>query len=136
MEVILAFDFGLRHIGVAVGQSITLSATPLPSLLAEKGKPHWESVEGLLSRWNPSVLLVGLPILMEGGEQAVSFAARQFARELEQRFNLPVYLVDERLTTKEARRRLTEMKVKITDEISIHSFAAKIILETWMHTRK
>jgi putative Holliday junction resolvase len=130
--VVMAFDFGLRHIGVAVGQSITLTANPLPPISAERGQPEWKTVEILLLEWKPAVLLVGLPFLMEGGEQALSFAARQFARELEQRFKIPVHLVDERLTTKEAHRRLAEMKVKSRGDISIHSFAAKLILESWL----
>ncbi len=134
-QVILAFDFGLRHIGVAVGQSITLSATPLASISAERGQPNWQVIESLLSNWNPQALLVGLPFLMEGGEQAISFGARQFAKELEHRFNLPVYMMDERFTTKEAQRRLKEMNVKKNDSISIHSFAAKLILESWMQNK-
>lgn len=131
-QVILAFDFGLRHIGVAVGQSITVSANPLPALSAERGQPDWAVVQSLISVWNPQALLVGLPYLMEGGEQAISFGARQFAKELQHRFNLPVYMMDERLTTKEAQRRLKEMNTKKNDPISIHSFAAKLILESWL----
>ncbi len=131
-QVILAFDFGLRHIGVAVGQSITLSANPLPFISAEKGQPDWKIVETLISTWNPQALLVGLPYLMEGGEQAISFGARQFAKELQNHSKLPVFMMDERLTTKEAQRRMKEMNVQKNEAISIHSFAAKLILESWM----
>ncbi|MBS0352142.1 MAG: Holliday junction resolvase RuvX [Proteobacteria bacterium] len=130
-SVVLAFDFGLRRIGVAVGQTITLSANPLPVLLAERGVPKWDQIAQLIAQWQPGVLLVGLPFKMDGGEQAISFAVRQFSVELQQRFNLPVHLVDERLTTREAKRRLVQIGVKLKD-YPIDSFAAKLILESWM----
>lgn len=129
--VVLAFDFGLRRIGVAVGQTVTQSATPLPILRAEKGKPRWEEISELISRWHPTALLVGLPYKMDGREQAISFAARQFAGLLKEKFNLPIYLVDERLTTREAKRRLVESGIKLKD-YPVDSFAAKLILEAWM----
>jgi putative pre-16S rRNA nuclease len=131
LEVALAFDFGLRRIGVAVGQTITQSANPLTVLLAEKGEPDWQQVSQLISQWRPTALVVGLPYQMEGGEQAISFAARQFARKLKAQFNLPVHLVDERLTTQEAKRQLQASGVKLKDT-AIDSFAAKLILESWM----
>jgi putative holliday junction resolvase len=130
--VLLAFDFGLRRIGVAVGQTITQSATPLPVLAAQKGRPDWQEISELINLWQPSALLVGLPYQMDGGEQAISFAARQFARELKARFNLPVHLTDERLTTREAKRRLAESGLKPQNYPPIDSFAAKLILESWM----
>lgn len=127
--VILGFDFGLRRIGVAVGQAITQSANPLSPLIADRGTPHWPAVAQLISTWNPQALLVGLPFQMDGREQAISFAARQFAHLLKEKFNLPVFLVDERLTTREAKRQLKESG---TADISIDSYAAKLILEQWM----
>lgn len=131
--VLLAFDFGLRRIGVAVGQAITQSATPLAPLLAQKGMPQWEDIAQLILTWRPTALLVGLPYKMDGSEQAVSFAARQFAQQLTQRFHLPVHLVDERLTTREAKRRLTESGIKPKDYPSLDSYAAKLILESWIN---
>ena len=71
-EVLLAFDFGLQRIGVAVGQEITRSATPLPTLSAKKGEPDWSAVSQLITTWHPTALLVGLPYRMDGGEQAIS----------------------------------------------------------------
>lgn len=130
--VILAFDFGLRRIGMAVGQTITQSATPLPVLLAEKGVPDWGELSRLIAEWNPTALIVGLPYKMDGKEQAISFAARSFARLLKERFCLPVHLIDERLTTREAKRQLTESDIKPKDYPAIDSFAAKLILEAWM----
>lgn len=130
--VILAFDFGLRRIGVAVGQTITQSASPLPLLLADRGRPDWGVVAQLIELWRPTTLLVGLPYRLNGGEQALSFAARKFARELEARFTLPVHLVDERLTSREAKRLLVESGAKPQEFLSLDSYAAKLILETYL----
>lgn len=131
--ILLAFDFGLCRIGVAVGQSITQSATPLAPLLAQQGRPNWDEVAQLIAQWHPAILLVGLPYKMDGGEQAISFAARQFARELTTRFDLPIHLVDERLTTREAKRQLDTSRIKPKDRPSLDSYAAKLILEDWFH---
>lgn len=131
-DVLLAFDFGLRRIGVAVGQTITQSATPLPHLLAIKGQPNWEDVSKLITLWHPTLLLVGLPYQMDGREQAMSFAARQFARNLNTQFNLPVHLVDERLTTHEAQHQLSQSGINPKNFPSLDSYAAKLILEAWM----
>lgn len=130
-NVVLGFDFGLRRIGAAVGQTITCSANPLAPLPAERGKPDWQAVAQLIATWRPQALLVGLPYQLDGSEQAISFAARQFARLLKEQFNLPVFLVDERLTTREAKRRLIESGARL-QEVSVDSYAAKLILEQWM----
>lgn len=135
LEVVLAFDFGLRRIGVAVGQTITQSARPLPIIAAEKGQPDWRLVSQLITEWRPAALIVGLPYKMDGGEQAISFAARQFAQQLKTQFNLPVHLVDERLTTREAKNQLQASGVKFKD-VPIDSYAAKLILESWMHNHR
>jgi len=132
--VFLAFDFGLRRIGVAVGQTITQSATPLPALLAQKGEPDWEEISQLIIAWHPTALLVGLPYQMNGSEQALSFAARKFARDLTERCHLPVHLADERLTTREAKRQLAQSGAKYKDLASADSYAAKLILEAWMNS--
>ena len=135
LEIALAFDFGLRRIGVAVGQTITQSANPLAILTVEKGEPDWQQITQLISQWHPTVLIVGLPYKMEGGEQALSFAARQFAHKLKAKFNIPVHLVDERLTTREAKRQLQATGAKLKD-MAIDSFAAKLILESWMRNQQ
>ncbi len=134
-QVYLAFDFGLRRIGVAVGQAITQSANPLPTLLAQRGRPDWKQIAELIQQWQPKALLVGLPFKMDGSEQGISFAARQFAESLKNRFHLPIYLVDERLTTREAKRRLSESGIKPKDLPSLDSYSAKLILESWLSNK-
>ena len=127
---LIAFDFGMRRIGVAVGQTITASATPQPFLLAKAGKPRWESIAELIKKWSVTALVVGLPRNMDGTEQSITTSARQFADHLKSRFQLPVYLVDERLTTKTAKSALAE-RGKLSKAV-VDSYAAKLILEDWL----
>ena len=76
---VLGFDFGARRIGVASGNRISQSARPLPALIANKGVPDWVRVDTLLSEWQPEALVVGLPLTLDGGEQAITRGARAFA---------------------------------------------------------
>lgn len=129
---LLAFDYGLRRIGVAVGQSITATASPLPPLLARNGQPDWGQVERLLAEWQPRRLVVGLPLDLDDSEQALSVAARKFAGRLHGRFGLAVDFVDERLSTKAARAELFERGgYKALQKQSVDSRAACLILEGW-----
>ncbi len=123
---VLAFDFGLKHIGTAVGQTITQTASPLKTLPAKNGAPRWSSVQTLIEQWQPVRLLVGLPYNMDGSENFVCTHARDFAAELERRFGLPVTLVDERLTTREAMERSNG------DVDASHNIAAALIAESYL----
>jgi putative Holliday junction resolvase len=131
--VYLSFDFGYKRIGVAVGQSITATASPLSTLSAVSGIPDWALVERLISQWKPQALIVGLPTCIDDTALYTTKAARKFANTLQKRFLLPVHLVDERLSTIEARRRLFELggyrKINRTE---VDSIAACIILEQWL----
>ncbi|MEX2326244.1 MAG: Holliday junction resolvase RuvX, partial [Pseudomonadales bacterium] len=99
----MGFDFGMSRIGVAVGQSVTGTANPLTVLSARNGIPDWSQIENLISEWQPAVLVVGLPLNMDGTNSDMSDRARKFARRLAGRFNLPTTTMDERLTTREAK---------------------------------
>jgi putative Holliday junction resolvase len=135
-KTILAFDFGTSKIGVAVGQTITRTATPLAMLRARHGVPQWSEVSQLINNWKPNVLIVGIPYNMDGTEQAITHAAREFVQQLHAKFSVPVEEVDERLTTVEAKQILFELGgYKALQEISIDSFAAKLILESWIQKR-
>lgn len=96
---LLAFDFGLRHIGVAVGQSITSTANPLKTLEARNGRPNWDEIDEMIRQWQPVVLLVGLPINMDDSESEMSGRARQFGTALAHRSGKEVQMVDERLSS-------------------------------------
>lgn len=131
--VYIGFDFGYKRIGVAVGQTLTGSASPLSTLDAKLGVPDWNLIQKLLSEWKPLALVVGLPTCIDNSEQYTTAASRGFARQLRKRFSLPVHLVDERLSTVEARAHLFESggyrKLK---KAEIDSIAACVILEQWL----
>jgi putative Holliday junction resolvase len=131
--VYLAFDFGYKRIGMAVGQRLTCSASPLATLRAQQGVPDWDAVDQVISQWNPQALIVGIPTCIDGSALYTTAAARRFAKQLRKRFVLPVHLVDERLSTVEARGQLFEQggyrKIKQTE---VDSIAACVILEQWL----
>lgn len=108
MSSVLAFDFGTRSIGVAVGQTITSTASPLPALKAVDGKPDWDLVSKLLKEWQPDLCVIGLPLNMDGTEQPLTARARKFANRLHGRFGVTISLQDERLTTASAKEFLFE----------------------------
>lgn len=129
----IGFDFGYSKIGVAVGQQLTQSASPLPLLKATRGTPDWSHIQILVKQWRPVGFIVGLPTCIDGTEQHTTAASRRFASELQARFSLPVHMVDERLSTIEARAHLFAQggyhKIKKT---AVDSIAACIILEQWL----
>ncbi len=131
--VYLAFDFGYKRIGMAVGQRLTCSASPLTTLRAQMGVPDWSAVDKVISQWNPQALIVGIPTCIDGSALYTTSAARRFAKQLRKRFALTVHLVDERLSTVEARGQLFEQggyrKIKQTE---VDSIAACVILEQWL----
>ena len=132
-ETLLAYDYGANHIGVAVGQTLTGTATALESIRVRNAKPDWSAISRIVSTWQPGALVVGLPLNMDGSEQSVSRRARRFGNQLQGRYQLPVHLVDERLTTREARDRLaSEGRAGAED----HPVAAQVILESWLNDRK
>jgi putative Holliday junction resolvase len=129
----LAFDFGMRFIGVAVGQMITKTARPLSALKAKKGAPQWDQVKRLIDEWKPEALIVGLPLNMDGTNQWVTDATREFCSELSARFGLPVIEVDERLSTVAAKELIfAQDGYKGLEKTAIDSMSAKLILETWL----
>jgi putative holliday junction resolvase len=127
IRTVLAFDFGLRHIGVAVGQTVTGTASPVATLGARDGVPDWARVHALVATWRPDALLVGLPLNMDGSESEMSARARGFARRLAEKTGHPCSLVDERLTTREARS---------LDAGRVHEIAAVMIAESWLEAQR
>lgn len=130
----IGFDFGYKRIGVATGQDITKTAQPLTTLNAKKGIPDWPAVDKLIKEWRPKALVVGLPTCIDDTEQYTTGASKAFAASLEERYTLPVYMTDERLSTVEARARLFEeggyRKIKGSE---VDCVAACIILEQWLN---
>jgi putative Holliday junction resolvase len=131
-RTIIAFDFGTKSIGAAIGQEITGTARPLTSFKAQEGSPDWQKVEKILKEWQPDLVVVGLPLNMDGTEQPVTAQARKFANRLHGRFGVQIELHDERLSTVEARSHLFDRGgFKALDKGSVDAASAVIILESW-----
>lgn len=108
-RTLLGFDYGKRRIGVAVGQELTATAGPLETVNAIAGKPDWEAITRLINDWRADALVVGLPLNMDDSEQEMTRAARRFANQLKGRYHLPVFMIDERLTSVAAEGMLAEV---------------------------
>ena len=130
VKTLLAFDYGTRSIGVASGQAITGSANPLTELRARDGVPNWDELSKLLQEWQPDLVLVGLPLNMDGSDSEFAARARKFARRLHGRFGVQVAMVDERLTTREAKR-IAGHRDSYRDN-PVDAVAAQLILESWL----
>jgi putative Holliday junction resolvase len=129
MATLLGFDYGTRKIGVAVGQTVTGTATPLETLQLVNQKPDWGRIAHLIDEWRPEALVVGLPLDVDDSETDATAPAHRFCRQLEGRFHLKVHQADERFTSFEARDRLGHKAKRWEDYDAI---AAKLILETWL----
>lgn len=134
-STLLGFDFGTKSIGVATGQMITATAQPLPAIKANDGIPNWDTVEAVLKEWQADLIIVGLPLNMDGTEQPMSQRAKKFANRLSGRFGVKVQLQDERLTTASAKEFIFERGgYKALDKGKIDSVSAALILESWMES--
>lgn len=137
IQTVLAFDFGLRRIGIASGDTLTRTAAPRAAVSAKGGRPDWDSIERHVRALLPGRLVVGAPYNVDGSPGALAPAARRFAAELEQRFGLPVNMVDERWSSLEAAETLKAQRAagdrrrRVTRE-HIDSAAAAVILERWL----
>ena len=121
----LAFDFGTRRVGVATGNALTGTATPLATI-AEQGEARAAAIAALVAEWRPDALVVGVPFHPDGAPHANTARARRFARELGERFGLPVHEVDERYTTTDAKR---------SGAADVDAAAAAIVLEQHLAER-
>lgn len=136
-RTLLAFDFGLKRIGVAVGQELTGTTRPLATVNIHNQLIDWPHIERLINEWQPDLIIVGLPLNMDDSEHEMSQRARRFANQLHGRFNRKVELVDERLTSIEAEEIITEarrhgqMKRHKAKE-SVDQIAAELILKGWL----
>jgi putative Holliday junction resolvase len=131
---VLGFDFGTRVIGVAVGNR--LSGARALTTVNNLAEPDWRRLDALVGEWKPAALIVGLPLRLDGGEQAMSRAARAFAAAIGQRYGIGVELIDERLTSNEAARRFAAQRAAGTAKrkhaTGIDAIAAEVILENWL----
>ena len=136
---VLGFDVGARRIGVAVGNTLSQTARALAVVDVSESGPDWRRIETLAREWRPDRLLVGEPLTLEGEAQPATHLARRFAQEAATRLKLPVDLVDERSSSKEADRRFAERRrsgqARRRDAAALDAVAAEIIVERWLqHT--
>lgn len=129
---LLGFDFGEKRIGIAVGQTLTGSVRPLTTLNAVKQQPDWAGIEALLREWQPDLLIVGLPLHMDGTEQPLTQRAKRFGNQLKGRYNLPVEWMDERLSSYEAESMLQSRDKTRSEKKDIDKMAAGLILRGWL----
>jgi len=133
-RTLLGFDFGMKNIGIAVGQELTHTANPLTAIKARDGIPDWEQIRKLLDEWQPQLLIVGLPLNMDGTEQEMTAAARRFGNRLHGRFNIPVEWQDERLTTYEALDQMgIHSKMDSRRRSDVDQLSAQLILQSWLN---
>lgn len=134
----LGFDYGKTKLGIAAGNDLINSTTPLTTLRLVGSTPDWEAISRLVQQWSPTDLVVGLPVNMDGSEHPLAVPVHRFYQQLQKRYNLPVHLVDERLTSVEAERILAKRSGKKRIDFAsrsaketIDQIAAELILQTW-----
>ncbi|TAL73144.1 MAG: Holliday junction resolvase RuvX [Rhodanobacter sp.] len=136
MSCALGFDVGSKLIGVAVGNRITASARGLAAIAMRNDIPDWPALDALRAQWQPDTLVVGLPLTLDGAEQAASRRARRFAAQIHARYATEVALVDERHSSQEAARRFAGARAaglkRRRDGATIDAEAAAVILERWL----
>ena len=129
--MIMAFDFGTQKMGMAVGQSLIESANPLALFPMKDGIPNWDELLKIVKQYQPNLFLVGLPLNMDETESELSTRARKFARRLRHQTNIETLMVDERLTTREARGELESYHAQGRKKVSADSIAAALFIESW-----
>ena len=129
----LCFDFGLKRFGVAVGNDLLKKGSELPPVRAKDGIPDWDVIETLVNEWKPGIFIVGLPLNMDGTSSDMSLRATKFGKRLKGRFNKPVEMMDERLSSYEAKSQVRQNSARSIDfgEYSVDGAAACLILESW-----
>ena len=131
---VLGFDVGNKRIGVAVGQTLTKTANPVTILKAQNLKPDWQRVRELISEWRPKAIVMGMPDHADDTENPVATAVIKMARRLEQDFRVPIYFIDERLSSVEAKNHLNkngQQSIKASHK-PVDDIAAQIILQSWL----
>ncbi len=129
---VLAFDFGEKRIGVATGETELKAAHPLLTINAETNNKRFSEIEKLIKEWQPSLLIVGLPTYLDNKEHELTQLCKKFAQRLEGRFDLPVMMVDERLSSAEASENLSAAGIKAREQKTlIDAAAAQVILQSY-----
>ncbi len=136
-DTYLGFDFGTKKIGTAVGQTITVTASPLQTIRSINQNPNWDSIGKLIQEWRPAGLVVGISKQADGADNLVTPRMLKFCRQLEGRYQLPVFQQDETLSTYEAKQLLfDEVSVSASKLWEVQDqLAAQLILQSWLNDR-
>ncbi len=137
----LAFDYGSRRIGIAIGEAILGTARPLNTAANLHGQPDWSVIDALVEHWQPAGMVIGIPLLVNGEEQPLTGQARGFGKRLRKRYSLNLFEADERFSSMDAQRELADMRsrgqrTKRIDRADIDATAAALILEAWFRSGK
>jgi len=131
---VIGIDYGLKRMGIATGQTITGSASPITTLNQINGSPDWPALEQLITQWKPQALIVGMPYYLDGKENDMTKIVETFCLELEQRFKLPVFKINEALSSYEAETTLKKnTKIGKHNKHEIDKMAAAIIVQNWLN---
>lgn len=131
-HMIMAFDFGTQKMGIAIGQSLIESANPLVLFPMKDGIPNWDELLKIVRQYQPTLFLVGLPLNMDDSESDLSARSRKFARRLRHQTNIETLMVDERLTTREARDELDQYHAQgRAKKLAADSIAAALLISSW-----
>ena len=128
---IVAFDFGTKKIGVAVGQTATYTSSPLQIIINKDNKVNWSEISILMNEWNPELIIVGKPLNMDGTDSEIMKQVEKFYEKLKNTFDVNLEYIDERLTTFEAKQILED-----TDINQVDANAAKILIDNWFEMNK
>ena len=134
-RVIMAFDFGIKNIGIAIGQEITKTASTFYSIRANDGLPDWVELDMIVKEWNPNLFIVGDPLNMDGTRSKIQDSSDKFSTALNKRYDIGIEKTDERLSSREAKERLENIQMGIKDSRNKHSISAQIILEDWFRSK-
>ncbi len=134
-QQVLGFDFGTTRIGVASGQSLIQSTSELSPVRAKDGVPNWQQLDSIISHWQPDILVVGIPINMDGSISEMSRRARRFANKIQDKYQLPCFIIDERLSTREAKSiHFARGGGTNFRQESVDGIAAQLILQSWFNS--
>jgi putative holliday junction resolvase len=136
---VVGFDFGMKFIGVSVGNISLSSIQSLPSVSAKNGEPNWKQMDNVYQRWQPNYFVVGIPVHMDGREQWITHQARAFKKKLKLHYAIEVFEVDERLSTDDAKRRLANDPLyakRLPTKNDLDGMSARIILEQFFFEQR
>ena len=131
----MAFDFGTKNIGIAIGQEITKTASTFYSIHANDGLPDWAELDMIVHEWNPNLFVIGDPFNMDGTRSKIQDLSDKFSTAINKRYDVDIEKTDERLSSREAKERLENIQMGIKDSRNKHSISAQIILEDWFRSK-